>query len=39
MNKQTRRLLEESRPEIKLSRLEASTIATRRKGTGREVCR
>ena len=38
----TRRLLEshrQSRPEIKLSRLEASTIATRRKGTGREVRR
>ena len=28
----------ESRPERKLSRLEASTISTRRNGTGREVC-
>ena len=40
VNKQTRRLLEsyqESRRERKLSHLEASTIATCRKGTGREV--
>ena len=42
LNKQTRRLLEShqvSRPEIKLSRHEASTMATHRKGMGREVRR
>ena len=37
VNKQTRRLYRQSRPEIKLSRLKASTMGTCRKGTGREV--